>query len=115
VQSGSVDVGLPSFNDYVRSSAFLDAERHPSIDFVSTSVKRVGDSTVRVSGDLTLLGVTRPLTVDVAVKPAATGSLRRLDFHAETHIDRLEFGMNSGFPLVSGDVELIISSEAAEP
>jgi|SRR5271166_279466 len=115
VQSGSVDVGSLSFSDYVRSAAFLDAERHPSIDFVSSSVKRIGDSTVRVSGELTLLGVTKPLTVDVAVKPAVSKGGHRLDFHAETRIDRLEFGMNSGFPLVSRDVRLIISSEAAEP
>ena len=115
VQSGSVDVGSTSFSDYVRSAAFLDAERHPSIDFVSSSVTRIGDSSVRVSGDLTLLGVTKPLIVDVVVLPAAANGGRRLDFHAETRIDRLEFGMNSGFPLVSRNVDLIISSEAAAP
>lgn len=114
VQAGSVDVGSPSFSDYVRSAAFLDAERHPAIEFVSTSVKRTGRSTVRVSGDLTLLGVTKPLAVDVAVKPVAGDKGRRLDFHAETRIDRLEYGMNSGFPLVSREVRLIITSEAAE-
>jgi len=115
VQSGSVDVGSTSFNDYVRSAAFLDAERHPSIDFVSTSVKRIGDRAVRVGGDLTLLGVTKPLTVDVAVQPVVSSGGRRLDFHAKTRVDRLEFGMNSGFPLVSREVDLTISSEAAAP
>ena len=113
VLTASVDVGSASFSDYVRSPAFLDAERRPSIDFVSTSVTRTSASTVRVAGDLTLHGVTKPLTVDVAVAPADGG--RRLDFHAETRIDRLAFGMNSGFPLVARDVDLVISSEAAAP
>lgn len=110
VQSNSVDVGSASFGDYLRSSAFLDAARYPSIAFVSTSVAKVNDHTVRVSGELTLLGVTRPLSVEVQVEHEG----QRLAFLAKTSIDRLEFGMNSGFPLVSRDVELVISSAAVE-
>ncbi|MBV8103020.1 MAG: YceI family protein [Hyphomicrobiales bacterium] len=114
VQSGSVDVGSASFSDYLRSAAFLDSDRYPSIDFVSTSVQRVNDHMVRVSGDLTLLGVTKPLSIDVAVTRDAGGGRQRLDFQAETRIDRLEFGMNSGYPLVSREVRLVISSAATE-
>jgi len=113
VQSQSVDVGSPSFDDYMRSVAFLDAAHYPSIDFVSKSVEKLGDHTVRVTGDLTLLGVTRPLSVDVEVQRDAGGG-DRLDFLAKTSIDRLAFGMNSGFPLVSREVDLVISSEAVE-
>jgi polyisoprenoid-binding protein YceI len=114
VQSQSVDVGSSSFDDYLRSLAFLDATRFPSIDFVSNSVEKINDHTVRVSGDLTLLGVTKPLSVDVAVLRETADNTARLVFLAKTNIDRLEFGMNSGFPLVSRDVELVVSSEAAE-
>ncbi len=113
VRTASVDVGSASFSDYLRSPAFLDAARHPSIDFVSTSVEKLSDHRVRVSGDLTLLGVTKPLTVDVDVERPAGGK-GPLEFKARTRIDRLEFGMNSGFPLVSRDVDLTITSEAAE-
>jgi polyisoprenoid-binding protein YceI len=114
VQSQSVDVGSPSFDDYLRSVAFLDVARFPSIDFVSSSVEKVDDHTVRVTGELTLLGVTRPLSVDVAVQREMSGGSARLAFSAKTSIDRLAFGMNSGFPLVSREVDLVISSEAAE-
>jgi polyisoprenoid-binding protein YceI len=113
VRAGSVDVGSTSFGDYLRSPAFLDANRHPSIDFVSTSVEKLSDRAVRVSGELTLLGVTKPLTVEVAVQ-RPPGGKERFEFRAQTRIDRLEFGMNSGFPLVSRDVDLTIRSEAAE-
>lgn len=112
VQSQSVDVGSSSFDDYLRSVAFLDSTRFPSIDFVSSSVAKVDDHTVRVTGQLTLLGVTRPLSVDVAVQREGGGG--RLAFLAKTNINRLEFGMNSGFPLVSRDVELVISTAAVE-
>jgi len=114
VQSQSVDVGSPAFNDYVRSAAFLDSAEHPSIDFVSTSVDKISDHAVRVSGALTLLGVTKPISVDVMVLRAAAGGRQRLEFRAETRIDRLEFGMNSGFTLISRDVDLKIMSEAEE-
>jgi polyisoprenoid-binding protein YceI len=113
VQSQSVDVGSPSFSDYVRSPAFLDSARRPSIDFVSTSVELINDHAVRVSGALTLLGVTKPITVNVAVERSESGG-RRLEFHAETRIDRLAFGMNSGYPLVSREVDLEITSAAEE-
>ena len=112
VQSQSVDVGSASFSDYLRSAAFLDSADHPSIDFVSTSVEKISDHAVRVEGNLTLLGVTKPISVEIAVQREDEGGRQRLAFRAKTHIDRLEFGMNSGFPLVSRDVELKIFSEA---
>ena len=48
--------------------AFLDAARYPIIDFVSNSVEKIDDRTVRISGDLTLLAITKPLTVNVSVR-----------------------------------------------
>ena len=114
VQAQSVDVGSPGFSDYVRGLALLDAARFPSIDFTSTSVEKIDEHSVRVTGDLTLLGVTRPLSVDVDVSRRAESGRTRLGFTAKAKIDRLEFGMNSGFPVISRDVWLVISSEAQE-
>lgn len=112
VQSQSVDVGSASFSDYLRSAAFLDLADHPSIDFVSTSVEKINDHAVRVTGNLTLLGVTKPIAVEVAVEHEGAGGRSRLAFRARTKIDRLEFGMNSGYPLVSREVDLSIASAA---
>jgi hypothetical protein len=78
----------------LRSAAFSDADRHQTIDFVSKSIQRIDDHTVRVSGDLTLLGLRKPLSLDVAVTRG--GARQRLDFRAQTRIDRLAFGMKSG-------------------
>ena len=109
VRSDSIEVGSSSFDDTLRGSNFLDAQRFPDIRFESTQVEKRDDSTIELTGDLTLLGVTRPLTVEVAVKRLGGA---RLSFVARAHIDRLAYGMNSGFPIISRDVDLTVSSEA---
>jgi polyisoprenoid-binding protein YceI len=114
VDTQSIDVGSPSFGDYLRSEAFLNAARFKAIEFASTAVEKIDENDVRVTGDLTMLGVTRPLTVDVEVKRAAGQGRGRLGFTARAKIDRLDYGMNSGFPLISKDVDLVVASEAVE-
>lgn len=109
VRSDSVEVGSSSFDDTLRGPNFLDAQRFPDIRFESTRVDKRDDSTIDLTGDLTLLGVTRPLTVEVEVKRLGGA---RLAFVAHARIDRLAYGMNSGFPIISRDVDLTVSSEA---
>jgi polyisoprenoid-binding protein YceI len=113
VEAQSVDVGSSSFDEYLRSEAFLNVAHFRQIAFVSTSVEKISEHEIHLTGDLTMLGVTKPLTVDVEVnrQPGARG---RLGFTARAKIDRLEFGMNSGFPVISRDVDLLVASEAIE-
>lgn len=114
VETQSVDVGSASFDDYLRSEAFLNADRFKQIAFVSTAVEKINEHEIHVTGDLTMLGVTKPLTVDVEVNRQAGQSRARLGFTARAKIDRLAFGMNSGFPVISRDVDLLVASEAVE-
>ena len=112
VEAGSIDVGSASFSDYLRSQAFLNADRFGEIVFSSTAVEKVDERTIHVTGDLTMLGVTRPLAVDVEVSRPLGQTRGRLGFTARARIDRLGFGMNSGYPLISKDVDLVVASEA---
>jgi polyisoprenoid-binding protein YceI len=114
VDAASAEVGSPSFSSYVRSEALLNASHFPTIGFVSTSVKKIDERTVRVTGNLTMLGVTAPLDVDVDVEGRGDGSRKRLGFTAKAKIDRLNFGMTSGYPVISREIDLVISSEAYE-
>jgi polyisoprenoid-binding protein YceI len=114
VEAQSVDVGSASFSDYLRSQAFLNADRFKEIAFTSTTVEKIDERQIRVTGDLTMLGMTRPLTVDVEVSRQTGQSHARLGFTARAKIDRLAFGMNSGFPIISRDVDLTVASEAIE-
>ena len=114
VETQSVDVGSASFSDFLRGQAFLNADRFKEIAFTSTAVEKIDERQIRVTGDLTMLGMTRPLTVDVEVSRQAGQSHARLGFTARAKIDRLAFGMNSGFPIISRDVDLTVASEAIE-
>ncbi len=114
VESQSIEVGSSSFDDYLRGEAFLNAMRFKQIVFSSTAVEKVDEHNIRVTGDLTMLGVTKPLTVNVEVSRQAGQSRARLGFTARAKIDRLDFGMNSGFPVISRDVDLVVASEAFE-
>jgi polyisoprenoid-binding protein YceI len=114
VDAASAEVGSASFSSYVRAEALLDARRFPTIGYVSTSVRKIDERTVRVTGELTMLGVTGPLDVDVDVEGRGDGSRKRLGFIAKAKIDRLNFGMTSGYPVISREIDLVISSEAYE-
>ncbi|WP_187829780.1 YceI family protein [Labrys sp. KNU-23] len=112
VAATSVDVGSPSFNDYLRTDAFFNVAQYPTITFTSTKVEKVDGSHARVTGDLTIRGITRPLTIDVALdKPADRGS-SQIGFRATGVIKRLAFNMSAGFPAISNDVDLIVTTEA---
>jgi len=112
VDVASVDVGSPSFNNFVKSAALLDVERFPAMSFISTQVEKLDSHTARVSGNLTMLGVSRPitLTVDVETDPSAKG--RAIAFVAKGTIVRSEFGMKFGMPLIDDTLEIIVKTRA---
>src|ERR1700730_12243405 len=97
VAAKSVDVNSPSMDDYLRSEVFFNVVRFPDMRFVSTSVEKRDEHHARVTGDLTMLGVTRPFSLDVEVARKLAGT--RVGFKATGVINRLDFGMNSGYPL----------------
>jgi polyisoprenoid-binding protein YceI len=112
VAAKSIDVGSPSFDDYLRGDAFFDVAHFPDITFASNKVEKLDESHARVTGDLTLRGVTRPFTVDVELEGNDKREKGLLQFRATGTVHRLEFGMNAGFPAISNDVDLIIATEA---
>ena len=114
VEAGSIDAGSAALSDALKSAAFFDTARFADIAFVSTKVEKIDEQTVRVAGELTMLGVTRPLSVDVEVHRLSTQPHARFDVKAHTTIDRLEFGMSAGYPLISRDVNLVVASEFAK-
>ncbi len=92
---------------HLMSPEFFDAERHPEVTFVSTAIRRDGDS-VEVDGDLTLKGITKPVTlIGTATGPTVDhfGS-NRIGFALQTTIDRTQFGMNWNMPLPNGEPAL---------
>jgi polyisoprenoid-binding protein YceI len=116
VAAKSVDVNSATMDDYLRSEVFFNVARFPDMRFVSTSVEKRDEHLAQVTGDLTMLGVTRPISLDVEVARKLAGTNQRVGFKATGVINRLDFGMNAGYPLISDAIHLTVSTEAsAEP
>ena len=111
VAAKSVDVGSSSFNDYLRTDAFFDVARYPTITFTSTHVEKVNEHHAQVTGDLTLRGVTHPVVIEVEVNRNGNSD-SKVDFRATGIVHRLEFNMSAGFPAISNDVDLVVTTEA---
>lgn len=111
VAAASIDTHSPLLNDYVRAPGFLDTAHHPGIAFRSTSVRKVDDHTVELTGNLTLLGVTRPQSFRVTVTPADAAGYRLV---AEGDIRRSDFGMTGGSPMVADIVTITVSTVAVD-
>lgn len=112
VDSASVDVGSPTFNDFVKGAALLDAEKFPTLSFQSTQVEKLDAHTARITGDLTMLGVTKPITLTVNVDAGRSARGRSVAFVATGLISRSQFGMIFGLPLIDDTLEIIVKTRA---
>lgn len=100
VESASVDLGSPPINDFVKSPVLLNAARFPTLSFTSTQVEKIDSHTARVTGNLSMLGVTRPITLTVGVEPGPSAKGRAVAVVATGTIARSEFGMPFGIPVI---------------
>jgi polyisoprenoid-binding protein YceI len=99
----SIDIDEPNLSGHLLSPDFFDAERFPELVFRSTSVAVDGDS-LSIDGELTLKGVTKPVTITGTVSGPADhldGS-SRLGLELETVVDRREYGLEWNAPLPTG-------------
>lgn len=114
VETGSVSTHPPGFADTLRGGSWLDSATYPEARFVSREIRVTGEDTGLVIGDLTLLGVTRPVTLDVVFNGGAANFVTgryTLGFAASAVLDRTEFGMTSLAPAIGSEVTLEIHAE----
>jgi polyisoprenoid-binding protein YceI len=114
VDAASVDTNNSGRDDHLRNADFLSAKEFPAIEFKSKSVKKKKDG-LEVAGDLTLHGVTKPVTAEVTHVGSGDDPWgnARVGFEARFTIDRTDFGMTymAGAGL-GNDVQMIVSLEA---
>lgn len=127
VGQSSVKVTIPlaglnshvaDFDEHLRSADFFDAEKYPTITFNSTKVEAAGDNKLRVLGDLTVHGVTKPAVLDVTINKLADHPMAKraaAGFAATTTLKRSEFGVGKYAPNVSDEVTISITTEALVP
>jgi polyisoprenoid-binding protein YceI len=101
----SVDVKDDQLNGHLQTPEFFDAERYPEIAFKATELRRLEDDRVEGSGELTIKGVTKPITLEGAIAPAPSTDpfgRERLGLRLETSIDRNDYGVSWNAPNQSG-------------
>ena len=113
VNVDSVDTHNADRDKHLKSAELFDVEKHPQITFKSTSVKKMGEQTYDVTGDLTLHGVTKPLTVKIERTGAGPGMKGEYRSGCETNfeIKRSDFGMTAMIGPLGDDVRLTFSLE----
>jgi polyisoprenoid-binding protein YceI len=120
IEAASIDTADAQRDGHLRSPDFLDADRFPTITFRSTKVEDLGEGKLRVSGDLTIHGVTRPVVLDTEYAGRAQDPWGndRAGFAARAAVDRTDFGLRwnqaleTGGVLVGNKVEIELELEA---
>jgi polyisoprenoid-binding protein YceI len=106
IQTASIDTRNADRDAHLRSNDFFDMENHPQIRFVSTTTERVDADHYRVTGDLTIKGVTKPVAVEFDYTGAAVDPYgnQRVGFEGTTTINRKDFGVSWNAALEAGGV-----------
>jgi polyisoprenoid-binding protein YceI len=106
IKAASIDTRNADRDAHLRSNDFLDMENHPEIRFTSTAVEHVGGSEYDVTGDLTIRGVTKPVTIRFAHTGAAVDPFgnHRIGLEGSVTINRKDWGVNWNAALEAGGV-----------
>ncbi|RMG10172.1 MAG: polyisoprenoid-binding protein [Deltaproteobacteria bacterium] len=120
IDVGSIDTRVEKRDAHLKSPDFFDVAKYPSITFESTKVRRVGKKRLKVTGNLTIRGVTKPVTLDVRMLGVQKNPFTKTPtrgFHAEATINREDFGLTwnqaleTGGVLVGKKVKILIDAE----
>lgn len=103
----SIEVDDESLKAHLLSPDFFDAEQHPELRFSSEAIRRDGDR-VTIEGELTIRGITKPVTIEGAIAGPAADPFgnERVAFDVETTVDRREFGLEWNMALPNGEPAL---------
>lgn len=117
IDVASLVTGIDKFDDHLKGDEFLDTAKFPEATFKSTKVELAeGGKTAKVTGDLTLHGVTKPVILDVTLNKQGDHPMNQkktVGFSASTTIKRSEFGIEKYTPGVSDEVTISIEAEAS--
>jgi polyisoprenoid-binding protein YceI len=106
IRAASIDTRNADRDAHLRSSDFFDMEQHPEITFVSTAVDQVDPETFRVTGDLTIKGVTKPVTIDFDYAGSSVDPYQnqRIGLEGQATLNRKDWGVSWNAALEAGGV-----------
>ncbi len=114
-----LDTGVAKLDEHLKSPDFFDAAKYPTITFKSTKVEKAGENGLKIIGDLTVHGVTKPVTLNAKVNKIGLFEMgpykaQAAGFDAETVIKRSDFGVNKYVPNVSDEIPVRITLDAKQ-
>lgn len=115
IEAASVSTGYTKRDDHLKSPDFFNAAEFPTISYKSTAVKFKGDAPATVEGNLTLLGVTKPVTLTIEAFKCGANPMNKKEecgAAASTQFKRSDFGMKAFLPGVGDDIKLVFEVEA---
>jgi len=117
IDAASVDTRVAMRDNDLRSPNFLDVAKYPTITFKSTRVEPAGAGKMKVTGDLTIHGVTKPVVLDVEGPSAPVNAMggQRMGAEATTTINRKDFGVNGAPSMVGDQIQIVLDVEMATP
>jgi len=107
--------GVPKLDEHLKSADFFDAAKYPDITFKSTKVEKAGADKLKVTGDMTAHGVTKPVVLDVHVNKIGENPMMKSQsagFDAETTFKRSEWGVGAYVPNVSDEIKVRITLDS---
>ncbi len=116
IEAASINTGHAKRDDHLRTPDFFNVAEFPTLTFKSTAMKFKGDKPKTVEGNLTMLGVTKPVKLEVNSFNCGTHPMDPKKFvcgaDASTEIKRSDFGMKYGVPAVGDNIKLVFEIEA---
>ncbi|PAU94803.1 polyisoprenoid-binding protein [Aliifodinibius salipaludis] len=117
VQTASIDTRVKKRNNHLKSPDFFNVEKYPTMTFKSTGIKEIADDKYELTGDLTLLGITKPVTVTMLyrgnIQNDMTNGALKSGIQITGTIDRSEFDLGGDFPppMISNQVRIKADGE----
>ncbi|MEO7432374.1 MAG: YceI family protein [Dokdonella sp.] len=118
IAMASVNSNVPKLDEHLQKDEYFDVAKFPDATFKSTKVEKgAAADKLKVTGDLTLHGVTKPVVLDVTINKVGEHPMRKAPsagFDASTTIKRSDFGIGKYVPMISDDIKIHITSEAID-
>jgi len=117
IKADSISTGFAKRDKHLKGPDFFNSAEFPIISYKSTAVNFNGDTPASVDGNLTIMGVSKPVTLNISAFHCGTHPMNKKDIcgaAASTQIKRSDFGIKYGLPAIGDDVKLVFEIEAVK-
>ena len=118
-RTASIDTRVEARNTHLKSADFFDVEKYPALHFKSTGIESTGENQYKITGDLTMHGITQSVTMDLVYKGSVENPMNKKQtagFQVTGVIKRSDFNVGNGFPppMISDEVRIKADGEFAQ-